>query len=109
MKTYAHTLKRFEEELADAAARRGELERRVDAKRRELLAAWRETLRTNALADPGRVRELQEMESAFNAYLDEDVIPSIVADATPELDIAPPAPVVHALAFHRRAPVEVRS
>src|SRR6185369_4084445 len=38
VKTYAHTLKLHEEELREAAEKRSELERRVEAKRRELMS-----------------------------------------------------------------------
>ncbi|HEV8268730.1 MAG TPA: acyl-CoA dehydratase activase-related protein, partial [Thermoanaerobaculia bacterium] len=49
VKTYAHTLKRFEEELSDAAKKRSELQRRVEEKRRELVAARRLQLREAAV------------------------------------------------------------
>lgn len=44
-KTYAYSLTRHAEDLGDLAARRRELERRIDAKRQELLGARREALR----------------------------------------------------------------
>src|SRR6185436_1074880 len=95
VKTYAHTLKRFEEELSDAAAQRDELQRRVENKRRELLSNLRARLRQNALADPRARRELEDMESAFRTYLDEDTVtPAGVADSDAvRLDIAPLPPV----------------
>jgi len=108
VKTYAHTLKRFEEELADEAARRSELERRVDAKRRELLRTRHARLRQTAAADPGAVRALEEIEAAFASYLEEDtVVPSGAVEAEADrpgiADIAPLPPVT-AMVFHRRAP-----
>jgi activator of 2-hydroxyglutaryl-CoA dehydratase/predicted nucleotide-binding protein (sugar kinase/HSP70/actin superfamily) len=109
VKTYAHTLKRFQEELADRAAHEGELARRVEAKRRELVAAWRGRLRDDARHDPQARRELAEMESMFQSYLDEDTVapsrdPGV--DAT-RRDIAPPAPI-EMLVFHRTRPTEAR-
>ena len=76
VKTYAHTLKRFEEELADRAAQRTELERRVDARRRELLRNLRHQLREHALTDRRARAELAELEDAFHHYLDEDTTPA---------------------------------
>src|SRR4029079_19446256 len=58
VKTYAHTLKRFEEELADQASRRNERQRGVEEKRRELVAARRLMLREAALTQPQSRREL---------------------------------------------------
>jgi predicted nucleotide-binding protein (sugar kinase/HSP70/actin superfamily) len=109
VKTYAHTLKRFEEELADRAAARSELERRVDARRRELIARWRLELREAADADPAARRELAEIEAAFQSYLDEDSVAPASPDAEADArrDIAPPAPV-EMLVFHRKAPTEAR-
>jgi activator of 2-hydroxyglutaryl-CoA dehydratase/predicted nucleotide-binding protein (sugar kinase/HSP70/actin superfamily) len=109
VKTYAHTLKRFEEELADAAAQRSELQRRVEAKRRELLAVRRAQLHDAAVADPRARRELEEMDAAFASYLDEDTIApdlGVATDFAPPLDIAPLPPAAATLVFHRRVPVE---
>ena len=109
VKTYAHTLKRFEEELADAAAQRGELQRRVENKRRELVQAWRTHLRETALADPRIKRELDELEATFASYLAEDtVVPAGMSETNlVRLDIAPPPPEIKAMVFHRGAPREV--
>jgi activator of 2-hydroxyglutaryl-CoA dehydratase/predicted nucleotide-binding protein (sugar kinase/HSP70/actin superfamily) len=74
VKTYAHTLRRFEEELADRAARLGELERNVAAKRRELIAEQRARL----VPDPGFAR-------AWEACLEDEL-------RAPELDVAPLPP-----------------
>ena len=105
VKTYAHTLKRFEEDLADAAARRSELERRVDARRRELLRARHARLKDAARADGRATHALRELEAAFASYLEEDTIVPEAADAA-RSDIAPLPPVtaVAAMVFHRRAP-----
>ena len=108
VKTYAHTLKRFEEDLSDEAARRSELERRVEAKRRELLRARHARLQQATVADPLARRALEEIEAAFASYLEEDtVVPSGVAETDPSrVDIADiaPLPPVTALVFHRRSP-----
>jgi predicted nucleotide-binding protein (sugar kinase/HSP70/actin superfamily) len=99
VKTYAHTLKRFEEDLADEAAARSELERRVAAKRLELLAARRRQLHDAAAADPRVRRELAELDAVYQACLDE----TTAYDPPPADDIAPPAPV-EMLVFHRKSP-----
>jgi predicted nucleotide-binding protein (sugar kinase/HSP70/actin superfamily) len=74
VRTYAHTLVRFAETLADEAARHSELQRSVDRKRRELVQAWREWARQAALADPESRRELEEIDSAFASDLDEEMV-----------------------------------
>jgi activator of 2-hydroxyglutaryl-CoA dehydratase/predicted nucleotide-binding protein (sugar kinase/HSP70/actin superfamily) len=77
VKTYAHTLKRYEDELADQAARRTELERLVEAKRVELLGRHRvETVRPVF------------MDVAYRAYLEEEAGHPAFAD----MDIAPLPP-----------------
>jgi len=110
VKTYAHTLKRFEEELVDKAAQRSELQRRVDAKRRELLLTWRTQLRQKASADPRARRELEELEATFASYMqDETTMPARVREMEPaRLDIAPPPPEIKPVVFHRSIPLEIR-
>jgi len=104
VKTYAHTLKRFEEELSDQAAKRNELQRRVAEKRRELLGVHRARLREASLADPRARRELEELEAAFFTYSQEDTVPAGYTETDlARQDIAPPPPV-HAMVFLRRAP-----
>jgi predicted nucleotide-binding protein (sugar kinase/HSP70/actin superfamily) len=106
VKTYAHTLKRFEEELADRAARRSELQRRVDAKRRELVAAWRIRLREAAVADPGARRQLEELDAAFHSYLEEDtVIPAGFTSGEPARDDIAPLPLEESIVGVRSAPL----
>jgi len=93
VKTYAHTLKRFEEELADQASRRNELQRRVEEKRRELVAARRLKLREAALTQPQSRRELEELEAAYKTYTDEDFAPAAYTDEElARRDIAPLPP-----------------
>jgi activator of 2-hydroxyglutaryl-CoA dehydratase/predicted nucleotide-binding protein (sugar kinase/HSP70/actin superfamily) len=71
VKTYSHTLKRYEEELQDKAVRMSELERRLADKRRELMAQRRASLVAVAHQDPRAREELEAMDAAFEAYLDE--------------------------------------
>ncbi|HVR84639.1 MAG TPA: CoA activase, partial [Planctomycetota bacterium] len=85
VKTYAHTLRRFEEELADQASRRNELEKRVQEKRRALLAERRQELQESALGDPAR----RDLEAAYLAYAEEASTPAGFTEA----DIAPLPPV----------------
>ena len=96
VKTYAHTLKRFEEELSDAAKKRSELQRRVEEKRRELVSARRLQLREAAVRDPQSRRELQELEAAYQAYAEEDVVPAgFTEEDMARRDIAPLPPEEH--------------
>jgi activator of 2-hydroxyglutaryl-CoA dehydratase/predicted nucleotide-binding protein (sugar kinase/HSP70/actin superfamily) len=83
VKTYAHTLKRHEEELADRAAKRSELERRVAAKRQELLAQRKPS------------QEDAELDAVYRAYLEEGT-------AAPSLDIAPLPPEEKLVILGRR-------
>jgi activator of 2-hydroxyglutaryl-CoA dehydratase/predicted nucleotide-binding protein (sugar kinase/HSP70/actin superfamily) len=73
VKTYTHTLRLHEERLADEATRRGELQKKIEAKRRELLAARREKLREWCEHDPRAREELHEFETAYQKYLDDEV------------------------------------
>jgi len=93
VKTYAHTLKRFEEDLKDGAAKRNELQRRVEERRRELIAARRIKLREAAFRDPEARRELEMMEAAYQAYAEEDTVPSgFTEEDLIRRDIAPLPP-----------------
>lgn len=65
VKTYAHTLKLHEETLREKAAREGELERSIAAKRRELLARRREQLACR--------EDLALLDAVYEEYLAEDV------------------------------------
>jgi activator of 2-hydroxyglutaryl-CoA dehydratase/predicted nucleotide-binding protein (sugar kinase/HSP70/actin superfamily) len=85
VKTYAHTLRRHEERLADQATRRSELERRVAAKRRELYAARARALATSA--EPA-------LDQAYQAWLEEEGSPGEAReDERARADIAPLPPV----------------
>lgn len=77
VKTYAHTLKKYEEELAEAASKRSELERRVEAKRRELMAKVQAENPRPAF-----------MDVAYQDYLNEEAVPPTFAD----MDVAPLPP-----------------
>ncbi|HZE96350.1 MAG TPA: hypothetical protein VE981_04955, partial [Planctomycetota bacterium] len=90
VKTYAHTLKRFEEELADQASKRNELQRRVEEKRRELLEGRRRQLQQAALRDPDQVA----LEAAYQAYAEEESTPAgFTEEDLVRRDIAPLPPV----------------
>jgi activator of 2-hydroxyglutaryl-CoA dehydratase/predicted nucleotide-binding protein (sugar kinase/HSP70/actin superfamily) len=66
VRTYARTLQRCQEALEDRAAKLSELERNVQRRRLELLAARRVALNKDALP------ELVEMQQAYEAYLQEE-------------------------------------
>jgi len=72
VKTYAHTLSLHEERLHDLAAKRSELQQRVEEKRHELM-------RERNVADAARQhaearKQLEEMNAAYGAYLEEDPV-----------------------------------
>jgi hypothetical protein len=85
VKTYAHTLKRFEEDLTDQAARRSELQKRVEARRHELMETRRLRLQEAGLSDLNQ----RGLEAAFQAYLEEESTPAGFTEA----DINPLPPV----------------
>jgi predicted nucleotide-binding protein (sugar kinase/HSP70/actin superfamily) len=101
VKTYAHTLQRVEEMLADTAARRTELQRRVDDKRHELLAAWRQRQREAALGDPRMRHQLQALDRAYDSCLEDDT--AVAAGEARPRDIAP-LPAASPLLFYRTRP-----
>ena len=108
VKTYAHTLKRFEEEMVDEAAKRSELQHRVEAKRRELLAERRARLREASLADPRARRQLEELEAAFRSCLEEATAPAVITETEQARnDVAPPPPV-ETMVFVRRRRMEAQ-
>jgi activator of 2-hydroxyglutaryl-CoA dehydratase/predicted nucleotide-binding protein (sugar kinase/HSP70/actin superfamily) len=83
VKTYAHTLSLHEERLEDLAARRSDLQRRVDDKRRQLMRD-----RELALAEAER-RDLrlrtrtEQMEGVYRRYLEEDAVLPAFAEERP--------------------------
>jgi predicted nucleotide-binding protein (sugar kinase/HSP70/actin superfamily) len=80
VKTYAHSLRLHCERLEELSAKRSELEKRVAAKREELLALRARQEREALKARPEAVRRFAEMEAAYAAYLDEETIPAAFAD-----------------------------
>ena len=96
VKTYAHTLKRFEEELADAAAQRSELQRRVE---REAAGADRQLRAPAARGGASPIRAPARSSTSSRppspSYLEED---TAIRRDSPKTrpagsDIAPPPPV----------------
>jgi activator of 2-hydroxyglutaryl-CoA dehydratase/predicted nucleotide-binding protein (sugar kinase/HSP70/actin superfamily) len=73
VKTYAHTLSLYEERLQDLAAKRSELERRIQARRRELVGERKTALAAESRHDPLTRKEVAEMDAAYAAYLDDPV------------------------------------
>jgi hypothetical protein len=74
VKTYAHTLSLHEEKLQDIAAKRSELQRSVEDKRRELLRARHSALADLADSDERARKQLGEMNVAYRNYLAEDPV-----------------------------------
>ena len=72
VRTYAHTLERYRERLADENARKDELQRRVAEKRRFLLRERRLAIAEAARRDRELGRELESMNSSYLRYLEEE-------------------------------------
>jgi activator of 2-hydroxyglutaryl-CoA dehydratase/predicted nucleotide-binding protein (sugar kinase/HSP70/actin superfamily) len=68
VKTYAHSLQLREEHLEDMAARRAELQRRIDEKRLELLRMKHDQLAANRRADLGLERQIHELAEKVSQY-----------------------------------------
>jgi activator of 2-hydroxyglutaryl-CoA dehydratase/predicted nucleotide-binding protein (sugar kinase/HSP70/actin superfamily) len=68
VKTYAHSLKLREEHLDDVAARKTELQRRIDEKRLELLRMKQRQLAEQRRADLGLERQIHELTDKVNRY-----------------------------------------
>ena len=101
VKTYAHRLNLYQEELSDLVARRSELERRVEAKRQELLKRRNTQFRNAALENASTRDELTQMEAAYREYLDEKPDPPASSnEAESHGDHVPPTPI----GFERRPP-----
>ncbi len=84
VKTYAYTLGLHKEGLADVAARRSDLEKRVEAKRRELLQQRRVAADQRRRRDRVARRERRVMDAAYAEYLAEDPVLRLV-DARPSV------------------------
>src|SRR5207248_9770313 len=93
VKTYAHTLSLHEEKLQDLAAKRSELQQRVEEKRRELLRVRNDALADAARRDEQARKKRQEMDVAYSSYLEEDPVLPAFSEERPDADIAP-LPVV---------------
>ncbi len=68
VKTYAHSLKLREEHLEDVAARKEQLQRRIDEKRLELLRMKQKQLAAQRRADLGLERQIHELTDRVNQY-----------------------------------------
>jgi hypothetical protein len=68
VKTYAHSLKLREEHLEDVAARKVELQRRIDEKRLELLRMKQKQLAGQRRADLGLERQIHELTDRVSQY-----------------------------------------
>lgn len=73
VKTYAHTLKLHEEMLRTRAEQQTELDRLVQAKRRELLTERQRKLTERAEQDPLAREQLAAMRAVYSEYLDEEI------------------------------------
>jgi activator of 2-hydroxyglutaryl-CoA dehydratase/predicted nucleotide-binding protein (sugar kinase/HSP70/actin superfamily) len=80
VKTYAHSLRLHVERLEELAAKRSELEKRVAAKRAELLALRASQERAALAVLPEARKRFAEMEAAYESYLDEDALPKVFSD-----------------------------
>lgn len=70
VKTFAYTLELYREELAARMAKRSELERRLAARRAELVERYRTELEREIAATPGEAAE--GLAAAFEAYLEQE-------------------------------------
>ncbi len=68
VKTYAHSLRLREEHLQDVASRKGELQRRIDEKRLELLRMKQEQLAAHRRADLALERQIHELTDKVKQY-----------------------------------------
>jgi len=101
VKTYAHRLSLYQEELSDLAARRSELEKRVEAKRQELLRSRNLQFRKAALGNESTHEELMQMQAAYQEYLEEEPVhPSFSGKAARHADVGPPAPIGFQMSPH---------
>jgi hypothetical protein len=109
VKTYAHTLRLHEERLADRARKMSELQKRVEAKRRELLRARKIKLLEAARRDPRARRELEEMEAAYRGYLQEEAAhPAFSGEDLRHRNSTPLVPVETDLLIRpNRSPIEI--
>jgi chromosome segregation ATPase len=104
VKTYAHSLKLATEALEDAASKRAELSRNLDAKRLELLERKRALLAARRQADAALDAEIDGLRARVASYK------TTAADARPT-DAPAPEPGLVALTERlddgRRVPVQL--
>jgi activator of 2-hydroxyglutaryl-CoA dehydratase/predicted nucleotide-binding protein (sugar kinase/HSP70/actin superfamily) len=68
VKTYAHSLKLYEEMLEDQARKKSELARSMDEKRLDLMQLRREQLAARTQSDPALERQIAELAARLAAY-----------------------------------------
>jgi activator of 2-hydroxyglutaryl-CoA dehydratase/predicted nucleotide-binding protein (sugar kinase/HSP70/actin superfamily) len=94
VKTYAHRLSLYEEELTDLASRRSELEKRVEAKRQALLRSRNLKFQNAALENASLREEVVQMQAAYREYLEETpVLPLFSGEGIGHADVGPPEPI----------------
>jgi predicted nucleotide-binding protein (sugar kinase/HSP70/actin superfamily) len=94
VKTYAHRLSLYEEELTDLAARRSELEKRVEAKRQALLRSQNLNSQKAMLENTSLREELAQMQAAYREYLEEDPVLHIFSEeGIGHADVGLPPPI----------------
>ena len=82
VRTYEYTLKRHAEELKVLAGKRSELERKVEAKRRELYSQHQAKLDAVIASDPREHEQREVLNCAYQDYLDRE--PPIAVGRVPE-------------------------
>ncbi len=99
VKTYAYSLKRYEEFLQDRAEKLSELERRLEEKRRELWLRHFEAEQQALAEDQNWLRTKGEFQQAFDEFLEEQLSQDITTEMEKaalktqlRMDIAPQPP-----------------
>jgi hypothetical protein len=78
-----------EERLQDLAAKRSELQRRVEEKRHELMRERQLALAGATRQHEDARKQLEEMDTAYGTYLAEDPVLPAFSEERPQADIAP--------------------
>ena len=104
VKTYAHSLKLATEALEDAAAKRTELTRNLDAKRLELLERKRALLAGRHVAEPGLDAEITALRDRVASYRAAAAEPSSAKPAAPDPGLVA---LTERLDDGRRVPVQL--
>ncbi len=84
VKTYAHRLSRYGEELSDLAARQSTLEKLMAAKRQEFQESKKRLVTPIAIGGECLQEELVQMDAAYQKYLKEESLPSILFAQDPK-------------------------